>query len=65
MLKYVIIFSLLGFLLSKFIEEDKTVFGVFLAISVIWGLSSAPIWGLVTFGELTLGYGISKALTRA
>jgi len=65
MLKYVIIFSLLGFLLSKFIEEDKTVFGVFLAISVIWGLSSAPIWGLVTFGELTLGYGISKALTRS
>ena len=65
MLKYVIIFSLLGFLLSKFIEEDKTVFGVFLAISVIWGLSSDPIWGLVTFGELTLGYGISKALKRS
>jgi len=65
MLKYVIIFSLLGFLLSKFIEEDKTVFGVFLAISVIWGLSSAAIWGLVTFGELTLGYGISKALSSS
>ena len=65
MLKYVIIFSLLGFLLSKFIEEDKTVFGVFLAISVIWGLSSAPIWGLVTFGELTLGYGVSKALSSS
>jgi len=65
MLKYVIIFSLLGFLLSKFIEDDKTVFGVFLAISVIWGLSSAAIWGLVTFGELTLGYGISKALSSS
>ena len=64
MFKYLIIFSLLGFLLSKFIEEDKTVFGVFLAISVIWGLSSAPIWGLVTFGELALGYGISKVLIR-
>jgi hypothetical protein len=62
MLKYLIIFGLLGFLLSKFIDDEKTLFGIFLGISVLWGLSSAPIWGLVTLGELALGYFVGNAI---
>jgi len=63
-IKYLIIFTLVGFLLSKFIKDEKNTFIAFLAVSVIWGLSSAPIWGLVTFGELSLGFALSKVIGK-
>tara|TARA_R110001632_G_C11103705_1_gene391449 strand:- start:173 stop:373 length:201 start_codon:yes stop_codon:yes gene_type:complete len=62
MIKYAIIFTILGFLLSKFIEDEKMVFIAFVVISFLWGLTSASIWGLVTFGELAFGYAISRVV---
>ena len=62
MLKYAIIFTILGFLLSKFIEDEKMVFIAFVVISFLWALTSASIWGLVTFGELAFGFAISRVV---
>ena len=55
MLAYILIFTLLGFFIGKYLPKDKAVLLV-IAISVIWGISSAPIWGLASMGELFLGF---------
>jgi len=64
MLKYLLIFSLLGFAISAFVKNEKNTFIVFSVISIFWGLSTAPIWGLATLGELSLGYFIYKAIGK-
>jgi len=38
------------------------VFIAFVVISFLWGLGSASIWGLFTFGGLAFGYAISRVV---
>jgi len=60
MLGYFILFLVIGFIASKVIAEEKTTFIIFMVISVGWGISFGPIWGLVTFGELAAGFVLNK-----
>jgi len=54
MIAYFLLFTLLGFFIGKFLSKDKSVI-LIIVISIFWGISSAPIWGLVSLGELFLG----------
>ena len=64
MLKYFIIFSLIGLGVALLIDNPKKGFAVIMAISFLWGLSSQPIWGLVTAGELLIGFVIGKLFVK-
>lgn len=56
MLTYLIIFAIIGFVIAKTIKEPKKSFLIFLVISIISGFFYAPMWGLVSFAEMALGY---------
>jgi hypothetical protein len=64
MIKYLIIFSLLGFGIGKLLINQKAAIGLILVVAIGWGITSKPIWGLVTLGELMLGYAIALLLSR-
>ena len=64
MLMYFLLFTGIGFLIAKSIKSERNGFIVAIAISIIWGLSSQPIWGLVTLGELLLGFMLSKVILK-
>ena len=59
MIVYFLIFGLLGYLIGKILPQDKGVLLIIL-LAIIWGISSAPIWGLVSLGELFLGFYLAK-----
>ena len=52
MIAYFILFVVIGGL--SIIAEDKAVL-IIIGIAVLWGLTHAPIWGLVSLGEMMLG----------
>ena len=56
MLMYFIGFTILGFVLGATMRDVKKASPVIIVISILWGLTSAPIWGLATLGELSLGF---------
>ncbi len=56
MLKYFIIFTIIGFAIGRFIPSPKVGFFYIAFISVFWGSHSEVIWGLAALGELSLGY---------
>ena len=56
MLMYLIIFVILGFILAKFIEKPKVAFVIALIISIAVGVFYAPMWGVVSLGEMAFGY---------
>jgi len=56
MLMYFIGFTILGFVLGVSMREVEKAAPVIIIISILWGLTSAPIWGLATLGELSLGF---------
>jgi len=60
MLMYFIIFSIVGFVIGKFQNNQQTAFIIIIAIAVLWGISHKLIWGFVSFGELALGYFIAS-----
>ncbi|MDA9006885.1 hypothetical protein N9J36_04630 [Litoricola sp.] len=62
MLGYFILFLIVGFITSKVMGDEKTTFIIFTVISIGWGVSFGPIWGLVTFGELAAGFVLNKML---
>jgi hypothetical protein len=62
MIKYFLLFSLLGFLVAKIAVELRTIIFLYLLIAVIWGIFTAPIWGFVSLGELFLGYSLKMIL---
>lgn len=57
MLKFIVLFTGLGFALGHLVPNTKAVFIVFGVIALAWSFVTAPIWGFVTLGELFLGYG--------
>ena len=65
MLAHFIVFALLGFFISKTVRTDKTSVAIIIAIAVVWGLFNQAIWGLVTLGELFLGYYVGKATSKS
>lgn len=62
MIKYFIIFSVIGGVIAKLIPEQKNSILAIVGIAILWGIMSKPIWGLVTLGELLLGYFIVRIL---
>jgi len=64
MLMYFIIFSIVGFVIGKFQNNQQTAFIIIIAIAVLWGISHKPIWGFVSLGELALGYFIAMMTSR-
>jgi len=64
MFMYFLIFTIIGAGLGKFIEEPKTALAIIIVIATLWGLFSQLIWGLVSLGELFLGYFLVKQLSK-
>ena len=62
MIKYFLLFSLLGFLVAKIAGDFRAIIFLYLLIAVIWGFFTAPIWGFVSLGELFLGYALKMIL---
>ena len=58
MLFYFLIFTVLGFIIRRKLN-DKGV-QVIIILAIVWGLISGPIWGLVSLGEMFLGYYIAQ-----
>ena len=54
MLIYFILFTLAGYFIGRFFSQDKGVI-IIVVLAVLWGVSSAPVWGLVSLGEMLLG----------
>ena len=64
MIKYFLLFTGVGFLIPKLIKTERNVLFAAIAISIIWGLSNQPIWGLVTLGELLLGFLLNRIVFK-
>ena len=64
MIKYFLFFTIIGFLIPKLIKTERNGLIFVIAISIIWGLSNQPIWGLVTLGELLLGLLINRIVFK-
>ncbi|PLY10865.1 MAG: hypothetical protein C0626_04330 [Arcobacter sp.] len=56
MLTYLIIFAIVGFIIAKVIKEPKKSFFIILCISIVSGFFYTPMWALVSFAEMALGY---------
>lgn len=56
MLIYFIIFCVVGAAIGKFSRNRKTALAIILGAAMLWGIAHMAIWGLVTLGELLLGY---------
>ena len=65
LITYLILFTFLGAVTTYAVKESKTVFVVFGAIAILWGISHQIIWGFVTFGELSLGYFIVSIFLKS
>ncbi len=63
MLMYFLVFSLLGFFIGKLMTKNKGV-ALIVILSVLWGISSAPIWGLASLGELFFGFYIAQIVSK-
>jgi hypothetical protein len=64
MVKYFLLFTFLGFLISRTIATKKIGLYLIFAITIFWGTLSQPIWGLVTLCELLLGFVLSEFTNR-
>ena len=59
MLIYFLLFTLAGYFIGRFLTQDKGAF-LIIVLAVLWGISSAPVWGLASLGEMLLGLYLSK-----
>lgn len=64
MIKYFLLFTFLGFLISRAIATKIIGLYAIFAIAIFWGTLSQPLWGLVTLGELLLGFVLSEFINR-
>lgn len=55
MLTYFILFTTIGVLISIATKNETNAFVAIIIIGILWGVSHAPIWGLVSFGEMAFG----------
>ena len=56
MLTFVIIFFIVGVVISMTIKDNKKAFALIIGLSILCGIFYLPMWGLVSFGEMMLGY---------
>ena len=56
---FIILFTIIGFVIGKFIKNDNIAIGAIIIISVLWAFVTGP-WAIATFVELLLGYGLAK-----
>jgi hypothetical protein len=63
MLFYFLLFTLAGYLIGKFFSQDNGVI-LIVVIAILWGISSAPVWGLAGLGEMLLGLYLSKIVNK-
>ena len=59
---YFVIFTAIGFAIGKVVDNSRNATLAIVVIALLWGLFYAPIWGLVSLGELFLGYIIARNL---
>ncbi len=64
MISYLILFTGVGAAIARFVEDKKTAICLIIVIAAFWGVSQKLIWGLVTLGELFLGYGLIEAFFK-
>jgi RsiW-degrading membrane proteinase PrsW (M82 family) len=60
MLFYFLIFAVIGFFMHKYFYENGPM--IIIVIALIWGIVSGAIWGLVSLGEMFLGFYIAKQM---
>ncbi len=53
---YFIVFTIIGFVIGTLVRDINKAIPIIIGASILWGLISAPIWGLATLGELSLGF---------
>ena len=53
---YFIVFTIIGFVIGTLVKDMNKAVPIIVAASILWGLIYAPIWGLATLGELSLGF---------
>lgn len=63
MLAYILIFSLLGFLIGRLLSRNNGVI-LIVSLAILWGISSAPVWGLASLGEMFVGFYVSQMTTK-
>lgn len=63
MLFYFLLFTLAGYFIGKFFSQDNGVI-LIVVIAILWGISSAPVWGLASLGEMLLGLYLSKIVNK-
>lgn len=63
MLIYFLLFTLVGYFIGRLLTQDKGVI-LIIVLAVLWGISSAPVWGLVSLGEMLLGLYLSKIIVK-
>lgn len=63
MLFYFIVFTIIGIIIDKTNNDNEgRAIVIIIIIAIIWGIFYAPIWGLVSLGEMALGYFISRLI---
>lgn len=62
---YFVVFMVIGLGLGKLVPNKKVALSLVVVLSIFWGLSHKEIWGLVTLGELLLGYFLFDVFLRA
>jgi hypothetical protein len=60
---YFLIFTLVGYFIGRLFTQDKGVI-LIVVLAVLWGISSAPVWGLASLGEMLLGLYLSKIIAK-
>ncbi|MDG1454004.1 MAG: hypothetical protein P8Q17_06185 [Methylophilaceae bacterium] len=60
---YFLILTFAGFLIGNFLTQHKGVV-IIIIIAILWGISTEVIWGLVSLGELLLGFYLSKIIAE-
>jgi hypothetical protein len=63
MLIYFLLFTLAGYFIGKFFTQDKGVI-LIVVLAILWGISSAPVWGLASLGEMLLGLYLSRIIGK-
>jgi hypothetical protein len=57
---YFLLFAGIGFFVGKYVYPSKKGFLLLVCIALIWTIGSGPFWGLISLGELLLGFSIYK-----
>jgi len=57
---YFLFFTGIGFCVGKYVHPSKKGFLLLVGIAFVWLLGNGPFWGLITLGELLLGFTVYK-----